>query len=87
MILTFESESISSSSSEEVATVEPVIESEKREDGQSDSVTEVSNIKSESQKIATEKPVEKEIESESTESSSFGYGQMNSTEIIDFNRR
>ena len=67
MILTFESESISSSSSEEVATVEPVIESEKREEGQSDSVTEVSNIKSESQKIATEKPVEKEIESESTE--------------------
>ena len=52
-------------------------------EGQGDGVTE----KSESHKIATEKPVEKEIESESTESSSFGYGQMNSTEIIDFNQR
>ena len=62
---------------------------EKREEGQVDSVTEVSSINSESQKIATEKPVEKpaEIESESTESSSFGYGQMNSTEIIDFEKR
>ena len=52
-------------------------------EGQGDGVTE----KSESHKIATEKPVEKEIESESTESSSFGYGQMNSTEIIDFEKR
>ena len=66
---------------------------EKREEGQVDSVTEVSSINSESHKIATEKPVEKpvekpaEIESESTESSSFGYGQMNSTEIIDFEKR
>lgn len=62
---------------------------EKREEGQVDSVTEVSSLNSESHKIATEKPVEKpaEIESESTESSSFGYGQMNSTEIIDFEKR
>ena len=62
---------------------------EKREEGQGDSVTEESSINSESHKIATEKLVEKpaEIESESTESSSFGYGQMNSTEIIDFEKR
>ena len=65
-----------------------MIESEKREEGQG--VTEVASISSESHEIATEKPVEKpaEIESESTtESSSFGYGQMNSTEIIDFEKR
>ena len=65
-----------------------MIESEKREEGQG--VTEVASISSESHEIATEKPAEKpaEIESESTtESSSFGYGQMNSTEIIDFEKR
>ena len=80
----FESESLSSSSSEEAQTVEPVIE--KREEGQGDSVTEESSINSESHKIATEKPVEKQAEIES-ESTSFWYGQMNSTEIIDFEKR